>query len=294
MRILWGEMSLNSLRQVQPPAVAGSFYPARAELLRGAVDRLIAQAAPPALQGRLRALVVPHAGYAYSGAIAASAYALLARVAPPPRRVVLLGPSHYVAFSGLALPEAGGLETPLGVVPVDALGAMLPGRFAQVIRSEPAHEREHSLEVQLPFLQRVLPAGFTVVPFSVGRATPPEVAEVIEFLWDSPDTVVVVSTDLSHYLPAAEARRVDTRTSRYIVAGDLEDLGPDMACGYHPLSGLVLAARRRGFSTELLDLRSSADTAGDPERVVGYGAFAVVEASSGSRTRDVHAEGARG
>jgi AmmeMemoRadiSam system protein B len=192
--------------------------------------------------------------------------------------MALLGPSHYVDFTGLALPEADGLETPLGVVPVDPLVATLPERFAQVIRSEQVHRREHSLEVQLPFLQCVLPAGFTVLPFAVGRAGPTEVAEVIEFLWDLPGTLVVVSTDLSHYLPAKEAHRVDTRTSRLIVAEDFESLEADMACGYHPLAGLMLAGRRRGFSIELLDLRNSADTAGDPDSVVGYGAFAVVEA----------------
>jgi MEMO1 family protein len=268
----------NLPNRVRPPAVAGSFYPAQPELLRRAVDQLVAKADPPPVHGLLRALVAPHAGYVYSGPIAASAYAVLARASPRPRRMALLGPSHFVDFTGLALLEAGGLETPLGMVPVDPLAATLPEQFAQVIRSERAHEREHSLEVQLPFLQCVLPAGFTVLPFAVGRARPGEVAEVIEFLWELPGTLVVVSTDLSHYLPANEARGVDARTSGLILAEDFEGLEPEMACGYHPLAGLMLAARRRGFSIELLDLRNSADTAGDPDRVVGYGAFAVVEA----------------
>lgn len=271
-------MPRNLSSQIRPPAVAGSFYPAQPEVLRGAVDRFVAQAAPAPVQGVLRALIAPHAGYVYSGPIAASAYALLARASPPPRRLAILGPSHYVAVNGLALPQADALETPLGVVPVDPLAATLPGEFAQVVRSDRAHQREHSLEVQLPFLQRVLPAGFTVLPFAVGRATPAEVAEVVEFLWDLPGTLVVVSTDLSHYLPAAQARSVDTRTSGLIVAEDVEGLDPDMACGYHPLSGLLLAARRRGLSIQLLDLRNSADTAGDPDQVVGYGSFAVFEA----------------
>jgi MEMO1 family protein len=296
MRMMFAErdaMSPDFRGQARPPAVAGSFYPAQPELLRGAVDGYVAKAAPPPLHGRLRALVAPHAGYVYSGPIAASAYALLAKVSPPPRRVGLLGPSHYRDFSGLALLEAGGLETPLGVVPVDAHATELPGRFKQVIVWERAHQGEHSLEVQLPFLQRTLPATFEVLPLAVGRATPPEVAEVIEFLWDLPDTVVVVSTDLSHYLPLAEARRVDTRTAHHIIAKDYENLGPDLACGYHPLSGLMLAARRRGFSIGLLDLRSSGDTAGDPDRVVGYGAFAVVATELESRSSGEHAEGAR-
>jgi len=262
---------------VRPPAVAGSFYPAQPEALRGAVDRLLAEADPAPVHGTLRGLIAPHAGYVYSGPIAASAYAVLARASPGPRRIVLLGPSHFVGFGGLALPESEALETPLGVVPVDPLAASLPGRFAQVIRSDRAHRREHSLEVQLPFLQRVLPGGFTVVPMAVGLAQPAEVAEVIEALWDLPGTLVLVSTDLSHDLPASEAREVDGRTAGLIVNRELERLEPDMACGHHPLAGLLLAARRRGFSIEPLDLRNSSDTAGDPEQVVGYGAFAVVD-----------------
>ncbi|HVP61698.1 MAG TPA: AmmeMemoRadiSam system protein B [Myxococcaceae bacterium] len=275
-------MSSSSVSKVRRPAVAGAFYPGRPEALRSTVDQLVAQAAPRPIHGSLRALIAPHAGYVYSGPIAASAYAVLARASPVPRRVALLGPSHYLGFSGLALPEAEGLETPLGVVRVDPLAASLPERFPQVIRSDRAHQREHSLEVQLPFLQRVLPAGFTVVPLAVGRAGPHEVSEVIEFLWDPPGTLVLVSTDLSHYLPADEAREMDTRTSGLVVAEDFERLDADMACGYHPLAGLMLAARRAGFSIELLDLRNSSDTAGDPDQVVGYGAFAVVEGRSGS------------
>ena len=275
-------MSSSIASKVRRPAVAGSFYPAGAEPLRSEVDRLLAQAAPPPIHGSLRALIAPHAGYVYSGPIAASAYAVLAGVAPLPRRIALLGPSHDLPFTGLALPEAGALETPLGVVAVDPLAASLPERFPQVIRSDRAHQREHSLEVQLPFLQRVLPPRFTVVPMAVGRATPNEVSEVIEFFWGLPDTLVLVSTDLSHYLPATEARQVDTRTSALIVAEDFERLDRDMACGYHPLAGLMLAARRMGFSIELLDRRNSSDTAGDPDQVVGYGAFAVVERPSGS------------
>ncbi|HUM13293.1 MAG TPA: AmmeMemoRadiSam system protein B [Myxococcaceae bacterium] len=275
-------MSSNSVSKVRRPAVAGSFYPGHPEALRGTVDRLLAQAAPPPIHGSLRALIAPHAGYVYSGPIAASAYAVLAWASPPPRRIVLLGPSHHLGFSGLALPEAEALETPLGVVPIDSLAASLPERFPQVLRSDRAHQREHSLEVQLPFLQRVLPAGFTVVPLAVGRAGPEEVSEVIEFLWRHPGTLVLVSTDLSHHLPAGEARVVDTRTSELIVAEEPGALDADMACGYHPLAGLLLAARRAGLSIELLDLRNSSDTAGDPDQVVGYGAFAVVEGRSAS------------
>ena len=275
-------MPSNPESKVRRPAVAGSFYPAHAEALRSAVDRLVAQATPPPIHGTLRALIAPHAGYVYSGPIAASAYTVLARASSRPHRIVLLGPSHHLPFHGLALPEAEALETPLGVVPVDPLAASLPQRFSQVIRLDGAHQREHSLEVQLPFLQCVLPEGFTLVPMAVGRATPEEVSEVIELAWSLPGTLVLVSTDLSHYLPDNEARRMDTRTSQLIAAEDVEALDAEMACGYHPLAGLMHAARRVGFSIELLDLRNSSDTAGDPHQVVGYGAFAVIESRSGS------------
>jgi len=265
---------------VRPPAVAGAFYPARPEPLRDAVRRFLAEASPPPVQGVVRALVAPHAGYIYSGPIAASAYCVLAGMSPPPDRILLLGPSHFAAFGGLALPEADGLETPLGVVPVDPLAATLLERFPRVTRLDQAHRREHSLEVQLPFLQSILAPGFTVLPLAVGLAKPADVAEVIEFGWSLPGTLVLVSTDLSHYLSAEEAREIDARTSRLIMAEDFERLDPDMACGFHPLSGLMLAAKRNGLSIVLLDLRNSGDTAGDGDRVVGYGAFAVVEPSS--------------
>ena len=270
-------MAPGILASVRAPAVAGAFYPADAALLRDTVDGLLAGAHPPHVEGPLRALIAPHAGYVYSGPIAASAYAVLRSATPAPRRVALLGPSHFVPFSGLALPESDALATPLGEVPVDPLAASLPQRLRQVLRSEPAHRREHSLEVQLPFLQRVLPGGFTVLPLVVGRTRPGEVAEVIELLWDLPGMLVLVSTDLSHYLPAGEARALDARTCEIVVAEDVAALEPEMACGHHPLAGLMLAVRRRGLVIRLLDLRNSSDTAGDPGQVVGYGAFAVVE-----------------
>jgi len=279
MLIVKAEMSPKRTPQVRPAAVAGSFYPAEAENLRALVGRLLAGAAPRVLMSPLRALVVPHAGYVYSGPIAASAYAALSKVAPLPRRVALLGPSHYFAFNGLALPEAQMLETPLGQVPVDALATSMPEQFAQVVRSERAHAKEHSLEVQLPFLQCILPSGFTVLPLAVGQTRPAQVAEVVEFLWDLPGTLVLLSTDLSHYLKAEEARGVDARTCELVMAADFEMLGSDMACGVYPLAGLLLAAKRRGCSIQLLDVRNSADTAGDASRVVGYAAFAVLESA---------------
>ena len=269
-------MSPAAPASIRPPAVAGSFYPRDAGLLRDTVDALLARAEPREVVGSLRALIAPHAGYVYSGPIAASAYAVLRRESPAPSCVALLGPSHFVPFSGLALPESDALATPLGVVPVDPLASALPGSFGQVVRSERAHRREHSLEVQLPFLQRVLPAGFTVLPLVVGEARPEEVAEVIEALSARPGTLVLVSTDLSHYLPAPEARELDRRTCELVVAEEVEKLEPEMACGHQPLAGLMLAGRRRELVIQLLDLRNSSDTAGDPHRVVGYAAFAVV------------------
>ena len=270
-------MSSASTVAVRPPAVAGAFYPSDAGALGETVNRLLARANPPAIGGSLRALIVPHAGYVYSGPIAASAYAVLRRESPLPGCIALLGPAHFVPFHGLALPEADALATPLGIVPVDPFAASLPQRFGQVLRSERAHRREHSLEVQLPFLQTVLPAGFTVLPLVVGDARPAEVSAIIELLSERPGTLVLISTDLSHDLPADEAREVDRRTCGVVTAGDVEKLEPEMACGHHPLAGLMLAARRREWVTELLDARNSSDTAGDPDRVVGYGAFAVVE-----------------
>ena len=263
---------------VRRSSVAGSFYSAEPERLRHDVDGFVARASHPrSLSGQLRTLVAPHAGYAYSGTIAGAAYALLADVSPPPRRVAVLGPSHYVDLEEMALPEAGTFETPLGNVQVDALVAELSRRFPQVVVSAAAHTREHAIEVQLPFLQQVLPAGFTILPLTVGHTSPAEVADVIEFVWNQPDTLVVVSTDLSHYLPQARAREVDGATARHIVAGAFEHIRSEDACGCRPLAGLLLAAQRRGFTTELLDRGTSGDTAGDHERVVGYGAFAVYQ-----------------
>jgi len=264
-------MQLNAT--VRPPAVAGAFYPGSPTRLKDEVAQYLTEAAPPALTPR--ALIVPHAGYIYSGPIAATAYKTLAALLPPPRRVVLLGPSHHAAFPGLALPEAGAMETPLGVVELDEAGVRTALRFPQVRKSDAVHAREHSLEVQLPFLQQVLPRA-TLVPFAVGRATPEEVAEVVEALWDD-ETLVVVSSDLSHYLPYTQAQAVDGHTAQQIVSLDWKDLEGEQACGAYPMRGLLLAAQRRGLQVSLLDLRNSGDTAGDKGRVVGYGAFALTE-----------------
>lgn len=257
------------------PAVAGAFYPRSAETLTREVDALLAQARPRK-QGRVRALVVPHAGYIYSGPIAASAYALLA-AQPKPKRVLLLGPAHHVALRGMALPEAKAMATPLGEVPLDAAGAETASKQGAGWSAE-AHLKEHSLEVQLPFLQRVLGDGFTLIPLVVGRALADDVARVIDALADD-DTLVLVSSDLSHYLPWAAAKDVDQQTAELILAYDFEALDGDQACGAEPMRGLLLWARSKGLKPRQLDLRNSGDTAGDKGRVVGYGAFAFEEPS---------------
>jgi MEMO1 family protein len=259
-----------SRRTHRLPAVAGTFYPDSAKVLRDTVDAMLAAARAPAEPQRPpKALIVPHAGYVYSGPIAATAYATLIPFRDRYRKVVLLGPSHRVYFPGLALTEADVLDTPLGPVAID-------GALPDVPRLAAPHAREHSLEVQLPFLQRVLP-GFTLVPLAVGDARGAEVARVIEAEWGGPETLIVVSSDLSHYHPYEVARRTDAVTARRILDLSPGPLHHDQACGATPVNGLLEVARRRGLRPELLDLRSSGDTAGSPDAVVGYGAFAFYE-----------------
>jgi AmmeMemoRadiSam system protein B/AmmeMemoRadiSam system protein A len=257
--------------------VAGAFYTADPQVLREEVTRLLG-GVPDAAGPRPKALIVPHAGYVYSGPVAATAYARLRAPGPPVERVVLLGPSHFVALEGLAVPDAAAFLTPLGAVPIDEAAVARGLEFPQVHRSAAAHAREHSLEVQLPFLQAAL-GPFRLVPLAVGRASPSEVAGVLDLLWGGPETLLVISTDLSHFLPRDQARAVDRATADQVLALDAEGLRPDQACGRVPLQGMLLAARRRGLTAELLDLRSSADTGGGQDRVVGYGAFALLEPS---------------
>ena len=256
------------------PAVAGMFYPGDPDALRVAVRSYLDHA--PRSTGRApKALIVPHAGYAYSGPIAASAYATLAGASGTIRRVVLAGPTPRVAVVGIAIPSSIGFDTPLGRIPLDA--AMLD-RLAQlpgVGVSDQAHRLEHSLEVQLPFLQMTLDS-FELVPLAVGMASAELVAKVLETAWGGPETLIVVSTDLSHYHPYEEARRIDGATSAQLalLAGNITG---EQACGCHALNGLLLAAARRGMTERTLDVRNSGDTSGDRAAVVGYGAFALHE-----------------
>lgn len=260
--------------RIRRPAVAGSFYPASPEELASLVDRLVADARAefPGDRPVPKAVIVPHAGYIYSGPIAASAFARLAPAAGRVTRVVMLGPAHRVWFEGLALPDAEGLATPLGTLRAIAVGA--PG----VITSARAHAPEHSLEVELPFLQRVL-GDVEVAALLVGDASPESVAGVLDAAWGDAGTLVLVSSDLSHYLPWDEATRVDAQTAAQIEALDAS-LGHDQACGATPVNGLLLTARRRGLRVERLDVRNSGDTAGPRDQVVGYGAFAFHESET--------------
>jgi len=259
------------LQPVRLPAVAGTFYPASPRKLDALIRGLLEDAATDA-GAAPKALIVPHAGLVYSGPIAATAYATLRPFAGRITRIVLVGPAHRAYVDGLASPGAQALRTPLGDIPVD-LAAL--DTVPDVPVDAMAHAAEHSLEVQLPFLQEVLPDA-KIVPFVVGNASSEDVGRVLEALWGGPETLIVVSSDLSHYLPYAEGHAVDRRTAERIVALEA-NLDPEEACGCAGVNGLLWVARRKGLHGRVLDLRSSGDTAGPRSEVVGYGAFAFSE-----------------
>ncbi|CAK0738611.1 MEMO1 family protein CCP3SC1_v2_100007 [Gammaproteobacteria bacterium] len=260
---------------VRSPAVAGMFYPADPRELHNMVVDLLQEA--DSSEEIPKALIAPHAGYIYSGPIAATAYAPLVRARGIYKRVVLLGPSHRVGFTGLALSSAAFFVTPLGKIALDPSARETLADLPQVRVLDQAHLQEHSLEVHLPFLQEVL-GKFTLIPLVVGDADPESVAEVLEQLWGGPETLIVISSDLSHYHDYATARRLDAATSHAI-----EDLMPEAihhehACGRNPINGLLTIARRYKMSARTLDLRNSGDTAGPRDRVVGYGAYTFLSA----------------
>ncbi len=266
------------MRNVRPPAVAGLFYPTDPATLRRQVAGHLAGVTPRgAGTARVKAVIAPHAGYVYSGPTAGFAFAQLAAEAATIRRIVLLGPAHRVALDGIGLPGCDGFATPLGDVPVAAEAARRVAGLPRVTTSPAAHESEHSLEVELPFLQLLLDE-FELLPLVVGDARGEEVAAVLEAVWGGPETRIVISSDLSHYLPYERARAIDDETARAIVALEAP-LERGRACGALPIDGLLVAARRRGLTARLLDLRNSGDTAGDRHRVVGYGAFDFLEAA---------------
>lgn len=271
------------MHAVRPPAVAGAFYPGERQTLSGTVASLLATAGARqngASSATPKVLIVPHAGYVYSGEMAARGYARLSAARGTIRRVVLLGPVHRVPVRGLALPGTQAFATPLGEVALDAQAVAALSKLPQVVVNPTVHAREHALEVQLPFLQSVLD-DFTLLPLAVGDATSQEVAEVLETVWGGPETLIVISSDLSHYLPYPTAQAIDRATVHRILAlhGPLTH---EQACGGTPINGLLLAAQRHHLQPELLGLCNSGDTAGDRQRVVGYTAIAFTEPRHGA------------
>ncbi|MCZ6642504.1 MAG: AmmeMemoRadiSam system protein B [Gammaproteobacteria bacterium] len=259
--------------ETRSPAVAGPFYPGRDTELAECLKELLAGAVEGAQSSQPKVLIVPHAGYVYSGPIAASAYSLLAAQRQSITRVVLLGPAHRVYLTEMAVPSALSFATPLGEVPVDreavAQSLTLPG----VVVSDEAHATEHSLEVHLPFLQAML-ESFSVLPVVVGQCSSERVAALLDVFWGGDETMIVISSDLSHYLPYAEARSTDAQTTELILERSYELTG-EQACGARAINGLMRVAQQRNLWVEALDVRNSGDTAGDRSRVVGYGSYAL-------------------
>jgi len=258
---------------IRPAAVAGSFYPDSPDVLARSVDTMLSEAGETEPETTPKALIAPHAGYIYSGPTAACGYALLN--ADKIRRVVLLGPTHRVPISGLALPEADAFETPLGTIELDRDGMNSVECLAQITFEGSSHAFEHSLEVHLPFLQRKL-NRFTLIPFTVGRARPDMVAEVLGLLWGGEETLIVISSDLSHYHPYETARQIDAETADTIIRME-PTISHEQACGATPINGLLACTEKHPLKPKLIDLRNSGDTAGPKDQVVGYGAFAFYE-----------------
>jgi AmmeMemoRadiSam system protein B len=265
------------MHSVRKAAVAGTFYSGNSHALADDVGRMLADASVHHSRSAAvpKALIVPHAGYVYSGSTAAMAYATLTVAAQTIRRVVLLGPVHRVPVRGLAAPGVEAFLTPLGEIALDMDAIASLSHLPQVTVSAAAHAMEHSLEVQLPFLQAVLP-HFKLVPLAVGDATAPEVAQVLSALWGGPETLILISSDLSHFLPYAEAQAMDHATMDHILRLN-GPLTHTQACGATPINGMLLAARTHHLHAQLLTQCNSGDTAGDRQRVVGYASVAFVE-----------------
>ena len=260
--------------EIRQPAVAGMFYPGNPRQLRADLEYMLDSAALPALDPQsIKAIVVPHAGYIYSGPVAATAYKLLLSRRQQIKRVVLLGPSHHVALQGMAIPTCNVFRTPLGDIPLDQHALQSITGLSGVMKRDDAHSQEHSLEVQLPFLQAVLD-DFVLIPLVVGTVDAKTVATVLDKLWGGCETLIVISTDLSHYLPYAAAKASDSHTTKLIEQLDHSIVG-EQACGCHPLNGLLKLAGIKGLAVRPLDLRNSGDTAGSRDQVVGYGSYAV-------------------
>jgi len=262
------------MTKVHEPAVSGVFYPSDPHELKSMVEAYLASAKS---SGPLpKAVIVPHAGYIYSGAVAASAYVLVQQGKNIIHRVVMMGTAHRLGFYGLAAPTFEVFKTPLGAVPIDLSSVQKISKFSQIQVLDEAHEQEHSLEVQLPFLQIVL-NDFQIIPLVVGDCSPDEVADVLDHLWGKKETLIVVSSDLSHYLDDESAKRIDTETSKAIEQLNFERIETSQACGAYPMRGLLAASKRHQMKAKALDVRNSGDTAGAHDRVVGYGAYAFWE-----------------
>lgn len=253
------------------PAVADQFYPADEARLRLMVDKFLAQAKPVKIQN-IKAMIVPHAGYIYSASIAASAYQALSLQTDIIRQVILIGPSHKVGFEGIASCSANQYQMPLGAVEINRELLDKINTLPQVHERNEAHEFEHSLEVQLPFLQTVL-KHFTMLPLVVGDCSAQEVSQVLDELWGGDETLIVVSSDLSHFLPYERANKMDALTSEAILQLNPEKINYEHACGRNPINGLLLSAKKHALKAQLMDLRNSGDTAGVHDRVVGYASF---------------------
>lgn len=259
---------------VRNPAVAGRFYPARSDELQRWIVTFLDAVPYSQVDPTPKAIIVPHAGYIYSGAVAAFAYKqiVLSETHRQIKRVVLVGPCHYVPCRGLALSSADSFATPLGEIPLDQPAQKQVLALPQVVVLDVAHAQEHSLEVQLPFLQTVLDQ-FTLIPMVVGDASPEEVAEVLAVLWGGPETLVVISSDLSHFHSASTAKKLDSATAEAIQSLAPEKIARDQACGRIPVQALLLLAQKFNLHVQTLDLRNSGDTGGSKDRVVGYGAW---------------------
>src|SRR5262245_52607992 len=269
------EMRIADDRSMRPPTAAGRFYPAAASVLGRLVESFL-EAAQVDANAAPKAIIAPHAGYTFSGPVAGSAFRPWALRGQGLNRIAVLGPSHWVDFEGIALPRATNFSTPLGNVPLDLEAVERLRDLPQVFEFDAAHEYEHCIEAELPFLQAFLPR-FSIVPLVIGEATDQQVCELIDRLWGGPETGFVISSDLSHYHDYDTARRIDAATAKHIEQARASELSAELACGFRPLRGFLLCACSRGIAATTIDLRNSGDTAGSRDRVVGYGAFYFLE-----------------
>lgn len=258
---------------IRTPAVAGMFYSDDPDQLWSDISYYL-QHAEASTKPTPKAIIVPHAGYIYSGPIAASAYKQLQSAKYKIKQVILLGPSHRVALNGIATPNADYFSTPLGNIKINQTLCAKAESLDFVHKNPLAHAQEHSLEVQLPFLQSVL-SDFELTPLVVGDCEPDHVAQLLDLLWGGDDTLIVISSDLSHYHNYTVAQQLDQKTSRAIENCQPEKISYEDACGRSPLNGLLTLAIKKHLEIETVDLRNSGDTAGDKQRVVGYGAYVV-------------------